>query len=167
MGKLIIVDGYNMIYNWPELKALSDEKMELAREKLIDRLSSYAAYTGNEVKLVFDGHLVKGSKGSRQRIDGIEVIFTQSGITADEAIEKMIQKANKETYVVTGDEIEQWVIFGRGAWRVTPKEFCKELMDTLEEMRTYNREPTVQERFLFYRLDWKIREILERWRRSK
>jgi len=167
MAKLVIIDGYNVIYNWPELKALSDEKMELAREKLIDKLSSYAAYTGNEVKLVFDGHLVKRGKGSRQKIGGIEVIFTQSGITADQAIEKMIQKTDKETYVVTGDEVEQWVIFGRGAWRVTPREFSKELTDTLDEMKTYNREQNVQERFLFYRLDWKIREILERWRRSK
>ena len=164
---MVIIDGYNVIYNWPELKALSDEKMELAREKLIDKLSSYAAYTGNEVKLVFDGHLVKRGKGSRQKIGGIEVIFTQSGITADQAIEKMIQKTDKETYVVTGDEVEQWVIFGRGAWRVTPREFSKELTDTLDEMKTYNREQNVQERFLFYRLDWKIREILERWRRSK
>ena len=145
---MIIVDGYNVIYNWPELKALSDEKIELAREKLIDKLSSYAGYTGNEVKLVFDGHLVKRGKGSRQKIGGIEVIFTQSGKTADVAIEKMVQKAQKETYVVTGDEIEQWVIFGRGAWRMTPKEFCKELTDTLEEMKTYNREPTVR-RYLF------------------
>lgn len=168
MARLIIVDGYNIIYNWPDLKLLSDEKMELAREKLIERLNSYAGYTGNEIKLVFDGHLVKRGKGSRQRIGEIEVIFTKSGKTADQAIEKMVQKAHKETYVVTGDETEQWVTFGRGAWRMTPQEFYKELTATLEEMKSYSKEPVVTERYLFQRLkDWKITEILERLRRSK
>lgn len=146
---------------------MSDEKMELAREQLIEKLSSYAAYTGNEVKLVFDGHLVKRGKGSRQRIGELEVIFTKSGKTADEVIEKMVQKAHKDTYVVTGDETEQWVTFGRGAWRMTPQELYKELTATLEEIKGYNKEPVVTERYLFYRLDWKIKEILERWRRSK
>lgn len=146
---------------------MSDEKMELAREQLIEKLSSYATYTGNEVKLVFDGHLVKRGKGSRQRIGELEVIFTKSGKTADEVIEKMVQKAHKDTYVVTGDETEQWVTFGRGAWRMTPQELYKELTATLEEIKGYNKEPVVTERYLFYRLDWKIKEILERWRRSK
>lgn len=167
MARLIIIDGYNIIYNWPELKAISDEKMELARENLIEKLNNYAAYTGDEVKLVFDGHLVKKGKGSKQRIGEVEVIFTRSGKTADETIEKMIQKAHTETYVVTGDETEQWVIFGRGAWRMTPQEFYKELMTALEEMKGYEEEPATGERYVFYRLDWKIREILERWRRSK
>lgn len=167
MARLIIVDGYNIIYNWPELRVLSDEKMELAREKLIEKLSSYAGYTGNEVKLVFDGHLVKRGKGSRQRMGDLEVIFTKSGKTADEVIEKMVHKAHKDTYVVTGDETEQWVTFGRGAWRMTPQELYKELTAALEEMKGYNQEPVVTERYLFYRLDWKIKEILERWRRSK
>ena len=120
MARLIIIDGYNVIYSWPELKALSDEKMELAREKLIEKLNNYASYTGNEVKLVFDGHLVKKGKGSKRKVGEVEVIFTRSGKTADQAIEKMIQKTHKETYVVTGDETEQWVAFGRGAWRMPP-----------------------------------------------
>lgn len=167
MARLIIIDGYNIIYNWPELKALGEKKMELAREKLIDKLNSYAGYTGNEIKLVFDGHLVKRGRGSRQRIGQIEVIFTKTGITADEAIEKMVQKAHKDTYVVTGDETEQWVTFGRGAWRMTPQEFHKELTVALEAMKAYDKEVVVGERYLFYRLDWKIKEILERWRRSK
>lgn len=167
MARLIIIDGYNVIYNWPELKAMSDEKLELAREKLIEKLNNYAAYTGNEVKLVFDGHLVKKGKGSKQRMGEVEVIFTKSGQTADEAIEKMIQKAHKETYVVTGDETEQWVVFGRGAWRMTPQEFYTELITALEEMKGYDKETPTGERYLFYRIDWKIRDILERWRRSK
>ncbi len=82
-------------------------------------------------------------------------------------IEKMIQKAHQETYVVTGDETEQWVAFGRGAWRMTPQEFYKELVTALDEMKDYNKETAIGERYLFYRLDLKVRDMLERWRRSK
>jgi len=167
MARVIIIDGYNVIYNWPELKSLSEISLEHARESLIERLNGYARYTGHEVKLVFDGHLVKGGKGSKKRVGNLEIIFTKSGKTADEVIEKMIQKSHRETYVVTSDEVEQWVTFGRGAWRMTPQEFHHELKKTLDEMAGYYRESVVSDRFLFYRLDSKIREILERWRRGK
>ncbi len=166
MAKLIIIDGYNVVYNWPELKKLSDQSLEQAREKLIDNLNNYAAFTGNEIRLVFDGHLVKGGKGSRQKIGEIMVIFSKSGETADEVIEKMIGENHKEIYVVTSDETEQWVAFGRGAWRMPPQEFLKEMTAVLEEIRGFSKEPVLSERFLFHRIDSKIREILDRWRRG-
>lgn len=167
MARLIIIDGYNVIYNWPELKGLSDNSLELAREKLIEMLANHAWFTGDQVRLVFDAHLTKKGKGSRQKVGEIEIIFTKSGKTADEVIEKMIQKSHKETYVVTSDETEQWVTFGRGAWRMTPQEFLKELTDTQEKLAGYNQEPVPAERYLFYRLDSKLKEILDRWRKGK
>ncbi|NLV17306.1 MAG: NYN domain-containing protein [Syntrophomonadaceae bacterium] len=167
MSKLFIVDGYNIIYNWPELKLLSEESLEQAREQLVLMLNTFADFTGYEIRVVFDAHKVKKGKGSKKKVGKVLVVFTRYGLTADELIEKMINKeTDLQVYVVTADETEQWVTFGRGAYRMTPSEFLKELISNQEKMEELYETPSENNRYLFQRLDSRIREILDRFRKG-
>ena len=88
--KYLIVDGYNIINSWPELSVLKKEDYSHARDKLVEILSDYQGFVRVNVILVFDGHNVKGSAGSREKIGGVEVVFTREGETADMFIERLI-----------------------------------------------------------------------------
>ncbi len=168
MAKLFIVDGYNVIFNWPELKSISEESMEDAREGLVGVLNQLARFTGDEVRVVFDGHRVKKGKTSRQKQGEITVIFTRYGMTADELIEKMIIKeSDLQIYVVTADETEQWITFGRGAYRMTPREMIAELAQNRAKMAEFYSEPLVTGGYIYQRIDAEIREILDRYRKGQ
>lgn len=167
MSRLFIVDGYNVIYKWPELRLLGEENLEQAREQLVAMLNNFADFTGDEVRVVFDAHKVKKGKGSKKKVGEVLVVFTRYGLTADELIEKMIKKEEGlQVYVVTADETEQWVTFGRGAYRMTPQELLGELVSNQEKMEELYESPSENNRYLFQRLDFRIRDILDRFRRG-
>ena len=77
--KYLFIDGYNLIYEWDELRKLSESDFEAARERLIEILRNYAGYTGEHVILVFDAYNVKGGTGSKESSDPIEVVYTEEG----------------------------------------------------------------------------------------
>lgn len=120
----LFVDGYNIIGDWDYLIELKEIDLSDAREKLIDELSEFQALSLYKVVLVFDGHLVKNSKGSREMIRGIEVIYTKEGITADMTIERLVSQLPKyhKTYVATSDRLEQELILSKGALRISARE---------------------------------------------
>lgn len=129
---LLIVDGYNVINAWPELIALKEENLEHARDKLIDMLAGYGAYHDIKVTVVFDAHLVSGQE-SREKIAGMEVIYTNEGETADSCIEKMVYylvRQGQRAYVVTSDYAEQLSILGSGAFRISSRELHQNLLET-------------------------------------
>ena len=112
--QLLIVDGYNMIGAWPELAVLKkQDRLEEAREDLLNRLSNYAKYEGIQIMVVFDAQLVPGITQSYEKYQ-LEVIFTQEGETADSYIERTAGQLNNlltQVTVATSDLAEQWVIF--------------------------------------------------------
>lgn len=121
---ILLVDGYNIIGDWAELRALQKNRLEDARDLLIERMAEYKAYTGWRVIIVFDAYLKRGVE-SKLKKHNVEVIFTRENETADERIEKLVNELLGRTitvHVATSDFTEQWVIFAQGALRKSARE---------------------------------------------
>ncbi|EPH98435.1 hypothetical protein D920_01558 [Enterococcus faecalis 13-SD-W-01] len=131
--QLLIVDGYNMIGSWPELVLLKKkEKLEEAREALLQRLSNYAKYEGLEIIVVFDAQLVPGIQQNYKKYQ-LEVVFTKENETADTYIERIAGELNDrltQVTVATSDLAEQWVVFSQGALRTSAYELYKTVEKT-------------------------------------
>ena len=119
MQNILLVDGYNMIGAWKELRLLRDENFEDARDRLVELMAEYKAVKGWRVIVVFDAHLVPGTEQLYIKHD-VEVIFTRKNETADERIEKLstdLKGRKIQIHVATSDMTEQNVVFGHGALR--------------------------------------------------
>ena len=134
----ILVDGYNLIFAWGELKALSDKDMSLARDTLVRILCDYAAFRKCRIIAVFDAYARKGD-GSVEECGGVTVVYTKEAQTADSYIEKATksfsQSANNTVRVVTSDMQEQFIILGNGGLRVSAIEFKREVEQNAREIK--------------------------------
>ncbi len=135
----LLIDGYNIIFAWEELKKIAEENLEDARLLLISRICNYRAIKQNNVILVFDAYKVRGNKGEIEEVNGITVVYTKEAETADSYIEKTSKKLSKDyrVKVATSDNLEQIIIFGNGATRVSATEFLAEVKDAENEMRNF------------------------------
>lgn len=116
----LLVDGYNIIFAWDELKEIAKDSLESARKKLTERLSVYKVFSGYEIILVFDAYKVKGNRGEIEKDQGITIVYTKEAQTADAYIEKAVKELTKQynVTVATSDGLEQLIIFGSGAYRL-------------------------------------------------
>ncbi len=132
----IIVDGYNLIFAWDELKALAAYNLSSARGRLMDILSNYCGYTKAELALVFDGFRTPGNPGSREDYHNIHVAFTRDGETADAYIERLAYEIgrNYRVRVVTSDNLIRLSALHSGVLRTSSKEFIAELQWTNEQI---------------------------------
>ncbi|KRO18047.1 YacP-like NYN domain-containing protein [Lacticaseibacillus saniviri] len=130
-NQIMIVDGYNVIGNWPELAKLkAEDHFDVARDRLLDVLAEYRSYEDRQIIVVFDAMYVPGMGKSFAKWD-LDVIFTKEDQTADSYIEQLAQKLNthlNQLTVVTSDQAEQWTIFSRGALRISSREFLQEVL---------------------------------------
>lgn len=135
--KLILIDGYNLLFAWDDLKALSEVSMDGAREALIEILANYQGYSGYEIHVVFDGYRASGSQGSTQDYGNVKLSFTREGLTADGFIQEEVYRRGKkqEITVVTSDKAVQMAALGDGAVRMSSREFIAELLGTSEMIR--------------------------------
>lgn len=119
----LLIDGYNIIFAWEDLREIAKENLEAARSKLVERISAYRIFKETEAIVVFDAYRVKGNIGSVENIDGVSVIYTKEAQTADSYIEKTAKELSKnyKVTVATSDGLEQLIIFGSGAFRLTAK----------------------------------------------
>lgn len=167
--KIVFVDGYNVLNNWPELKTVKEYSFQGAREKLIDIMHNYAAFDGCKVVLVFDGYKVAGNLEGKEVINNnLTIIFTKDGETADSYIEKEVHNLGRryEIYVVTSDWLEQQTIFQRGAVRVSSLEFYNEVMNTERNIKKIEKERVTPKNHLQDNVDIEILKKLEEIRRS-
>jgi predicted RNA-binding protein with PIN domain len=167
--KYILVDGYNVINAWEELKDLKDSSLEDARDKLVDMLHDFSAFKGVKIIVVFDAHLVKGSAEKHEKHGAIEVVYTKEGETADCYIERTVVALSKKggVGVVTSDYLEQRITLQMGGIRITPKEFYIELKHTKNKIRKKTALDYVDQKTgLENHLDKKILEKLEKMRRN-
>jgi len=166
---ILIVDGYNIIGAWPELKVLKERDLPAARDYLVEKMAEYQAYSGFRVIVVFDAYGVQGST-KKYKYHNVEVIYTRENETADERIEKMaISLNNRKTqiHVATSDYTEQWAIFGQGALRISARELLLEMSNVekgiekkvkkIQEKKPVSKIPISQE----------VAEIFEKWRRGE
>ena len=149
MEEYLLVDGYNIIFAWDELKALAKVNMDSARQALIEILANYQGYKKCHVIAVFDAYRVKGGERHYEQHDGVEVIYTQEAETADMYIEKAAHRKSREYHVrvATSDRLEQLIITGGGAFKVSADEFRLEIQQAdfeisklIEEHNRKNRE---------------------------
>ena len=136
MKQYVIVDGYNLIFAWDELKKLAADNMDLARARLMDILSSYSGFTRAELVLVFDAYRTPGNKGSRGEYHNIHVAYTDDGETADVYIERLANDIgrNYAVRVVTSDNLIRLSALRSGVLRASSKEFAAELEWTLGQI---------------------------------
>lgn len=134
----LLVDGYNIIFAWDDLKKLASESLDLARGRLTDILCNYRGYRQNNVILVFDAYRVKGTHRETEEVCGIHVVYTKEAETADMYIEKVsreLAQKSRRVRVATSDGAEQMIILGNGAFRVTAKELYEEVKAVEREIR--------------------------------
>ncbi|ADI02996.1 NYN domain-containing protein [Syntrophothermus lipocalidus] len=162
---VLLVDGYSIINSWPELSRLKSDNLQRAREKLVELMINYAGFTGRQVVIVFDAHQVKGAVGSRETFNGVEVLFSREGETADEVIERLVgdyaAEEEQEVYVATSDWTEQRIVFGKGAYRVSARELYHEVEETLLKLKEWEKPESISDRLLVNRLSEKVRKLLD------
>ena len=139
----VIVHGYNVIFAWDELRALADSgHIDAARERLMDALSNYAAFTRREVVVVFDGYRVPGGQGEKFDRSGLHVVFTRQGETADAYMEKLADEIGKNdsVRVVTSDALIQLTALRAGVLRMSAREFRQELAQVAQQLEAAIRD---------------------------
>lgn len=135
--KYLLVDGYNIVFAWEELSRLADENLDAARYKLMDRLSNYQGYTGIHLICVFDAYKVKGNHGSVEKYHNIDVVYTKEAETADMYIEKVTLELGRkhQVTVATSDQLEQLIIAGHGAVRISAVRLKEEIERVERQLR--------------------------------
>ena len=133
----LLVDGYNIIFAWDELNALSKESLDAARHKLMDILCNYQGFQKCVLILVFDAYRVPGSPGSIEQYHNIHVVYTKEAETADMFIERVTHEIgrNRRVRVATSDGMEQIIILGHGALRVSARMFHEEVQNVEKQIR--------------------------------
>ena len=133
----LLVDGYNIIFAWEELKKIAAANLEEARKALCERLIQYRAFRDIELILVFDAYKVKGNVGEVEKVGGLSIVYTKEAQTADAYIEKTARQLSKnyKVTVATSDSLEQLIVFGGGAYRMSARAFLAEVESCEERIR--------------------------------
>ncbi len=145
-GEYLLVDGYNVLFAWFDLNNATTEELDIARNYLVTRLSNYKEMRSCEIIVVFDAYKVKGNRGTCERIGNLDVVYTKEAETADSYIERTARDKSRQNYrvkVATSDRLEQIIIFGSGAYRISAEEFLKDIQlaeakldELLQEMQS-------------------------------
>jgi len=133
----LIVDGYNVIHAWPALKRLLDASLEAARDKLVDRLGVYGLVTGTDVTVIFDAHHTTSRANAEALVEGVRVIFTRKGHSADHAIERLAYEASGAGDVITvatSDRFQRDLVRGMGGGVISAVELERRVVDAEQEL---------------------------------
>lgn len=167
---ILVIDGYNIIYGWEELKEIAEkDSLENARIKLIEEMSNLQGYYHNEIIVVFDAHKVKKGSRKKYRHANIQVIYTKDTETADHYIERLVaqEAKNAKIRVATSDGLEQIIILGHGATRVSAQELAEEVQLVKEQnKKKYLEKPKVNNNRLEGHLNEKVLRWMEKKRRE-
>ena len=138
----LVVDGYNIIFAWEELKSLAKTSMDAARTALIEILSNYQGYRRCKVIIVFDAYKIKGGERRQEKHGSVDVVFTKEGETADTYIERLTYEMNGKyrVRVATSDRQEQIIALGNGAFRLSASELKGEIERTNLEISSFLKE---------------------------
>lgn len=164
---ILIVDGYNIIFAWKELKEIAETDLEAARMRLADILCNYQGYKKNEIILIFDGYKSKGSPGSVVHYNNIDIVYTRESETADQFIESVSQQMakNYQIRVATSDGLEQLTILSSGASRVSARELKREIREAEREIKLHYDSGTSKRRnILLDNLPPEMAAIIEKMR---
>jgi len=164
--KRVFIDGYNVINAWKDFQGLD---LGASRDKLIEYMINYASFYGAKVTVVFDAHRVSGNSQHKEYRAPVEVVYTKDKETADAYIERAVDELGRKVdiLVVTSDNLEQQIIFGRGAQRMSSVEFRQSYKKA--EKNISERTEVLSDRQsmkLYEQLDEESRIKLEKLRRN-
>lgn len=165
---ILVVDGYNMIGAWDELKHIKQKNISEARDRLVELLADYQAYTGQRVIVVFDAYYVPGIE-TRTKIHNVDIIYTKENETADECIERLVPtltNVNTKVYVATSDYTEQRIIFGKGALRKSAQELYLDVKNIKKEITDHIKFDQLIKHPSKITLKQDVLDIFEKWRRG-
>ena len=161
----LLVDGYNIIFAWEDLKELAKDNIEAARNKLMDVLCDYQGYRRMTLILVFDAYKVPGNPGEVLHYQNIHVVYTREAETADQYIEKAVHDMSREhqVTVATSDGMEQVIIMGQGARRISARDLLAEVRQARRELREQHLAPAAgAKRYLLEDISPDVLEELRR-----
>lgn len=135
----LLVDGYNIIFAWDELKKIAASDLDSARAELIKIMSNYQGVSGYEIIVVFDAYRVKGKRRDTEKHFNISIVYTKEAETADSYIERVTHELSKKhrVRVATSDGIEQMIILGNGAMRMSANELKERISEVNKEIRKF------------------------------
>lgn len=160
----LLVDGYNIIFAWEDLQELAKVNIEGARNKLMDMLCNYQGYKKCTLILVFDAYKVEGGLGEIQKYHNIYVVYTKEAETADQYIEKTVHEIGRKYHVTvaTSDALEQVIIMGQGASRLSARNLREEIQMMNQEIKNYYLEKTKKSgSYLFESLPENMTDFME------
>ena len=163
----LLVDGYNIIFAWEDLKELAAVNIDGAREKLMGILCNYQGFKKSTLILVFDAYKVKGNPGSVETYHNIHVVYTKEAETADQYIEKTVHEIGRKyrVTVATSDQLEQVIILGQGGQRMSARELLEDVIEVSHQIRETARQKSSSEKnYLFDHLDEETAARMERIR---
>lgn len=163
----LLVDGYNIIFAWEDLKELAAVNIDGAREKLMDILCNYQGFKKSTLILVFDAYKVKGNPGIVETYHNIHVVYTKEAETADQYIEKTVHEIGRKyrVTVATSDQLEQVIILGQGGQRMSARELLEDVIEVSHQIRETARQKSSSEKnYLFDHLDEETATRMERIR---
>ena len=159
---MLLVDGYNVLHAWSGLYREASQNLAMARERLIDYLQDYQGYSGQEIILVFDSHLSRGNRQHHTK-GKLQIVYTRRFETADQYIERVADQLaddpRVQLRVATSDAMEQLVVLGRGATRMSAHELWEELQGLRDDARPYMQVQADKDA-LELRLDGSLRRAL-------
>ena len=168
MKTILVVDGYNIIGAWPDLRVLRDQDLAAARDRLIEMMAEYQGFSGHQVIIVFDAYYVQGTE-KKYKNSKVDVIFTKENETADECIERLASKLikiNTRVYVATSDYTEQRTIFAQGAYRKSARELLQEMELVEQEIEKKVLQTKEEQPGSRIPLSREVSEMFEKWRRG-
>lgn len=167
----LLVDGYNIIFAWKELNGICERvSLEAARDKLLLIMSNYQGLKGINIIVVFDAHRVKGGTEKQERYNNMDVVYTKEAETADNYIERTTGRLTKlyRVSVATSDNLEQIIIIGKGAERISATGLLLLVERANEDMRKdYTEKIPIKKNLLYDHLDDKTAALLEKMRRNE
>ena len=167
----LIIDGYNIINAWDDLKHIAIDDLDAAREKLINIIIEYAEFSGQKAIVVFDAYNVKNSMEKVEKRKYITVVYTREHQTADSYIEKLMTSLSKYDVVkvATNDYAEQQIILGKGASRLSARELKLDVEEAKTKMKSkqITSERKIQRNWLEDGLDEETLSKLENIRRNR
>jgi predicted RNA-binding protein with PIN domain len=160
----LLVDGYNIIFAWEDLRDLAQTDIKAARDRLTDILLNFAGSRREHLILVFDAYRVAGGRGEIYHFHNMDVVYTKEAETADLYIEKAAHELTRQykVTVATSDAVEQVIIFGTGAFRMSAQMLLEEIILTQEKIRSdYTDRPEDGKNYLFDGLSEEVKKALE------
>ncbi|MCL2170971.1 MAG: NYN domain-containing protein [Defluviitaleaceae bacterium] len=170
---VLLVDGYNIIHDWKNLADLAKISLEFARDKLVNLLSNFRGFRDIDIIVVFDAHKIRHGSEKIEKHGGITVIYTAEFETADSYIERATARLMAEikrfrVAVATGDLVEQVIIMGRGAIRLSARDLLEDIQTAEAEIRRkIQLDRPIKKNSLLDNLDPKTASLLEAMRQRK